>query len=126
LLQRLIRATDLQLLLVGGEAEGARLDRLAEGLPVSRIEIARQLPLPDLARRLAGAGAFVGHDSGISHLAAALGLPTLVLWGETSDAVWRPLGERVQILRAEDGLHALAVVQVAESLQALLAARGQG
>jgi ADP-heptose:LPS heptosyltransferase len=42
---------------------------------------------------------FVGHDSGISHLAAAVGVPTIVLWGDTAEAVWRPLGQNVTLLR---------------------------
>jgi ADP-heptose:LPS heptosyltransferase len=46
----------------------------------------------------------IGHDSGITHLAAALGLPGLVLWGPTMETVWRPLGDRMKLLRAPAGL----------------------
>jgi len=85
-----------QLLLVGGEAEEGRLERLAEVAPCA---IARSLPLTELAARLSVCSLFVGHDSGISHLAAALGIPTLVLWGDTVEAIWRPLGQNVRLLR---------------------------
>src|SRR5205807_748651 len=75
LLEQLLHSTRLTLLLVGGEAEAERLQRLAAALPPSRVRVAQGLPLPELALRLQESFAFLGHDSGISHLAAALGLP---------------------------------------------------
>ena len=84
LLQHLANFTEFNLLLVGGEAEGDRLQRLAATLPPARTRVAQSLPLAELAHRLAGCRAFIGHDSGISHLAAAVGLPGVVLWGETA------------------------------------------
>jgi heptosyltransferase-2 len=85
-----------RLLLVGGEAEEDRLERLAEAAP---CELARSLPLAELAARLSNCSLFVGHDSGISHLAAAVGTPTVVLWGDTVETVWRPLGEHVTLIK---------------------------
>lgn len=85
-----------RLLLVGGEAEEGRLERLAK---VASCEVARSVPLAELAARLRTCSVFAGHDSGISHLAAAVGTPTLVLWGDTAEAVWRPLGEHVSLIR---------------------------
>ena len=106
------RGTSLNLLLVGGEAEGGRLERLAAKLPPERVEIARSLPLVELAQRLRDCAGFVGHDSGITHLAAALGLRGLVLWGETAEEVWRPAGDNLVILRHPDGLGALGPAEV--------------
>ncbi len=119
LLDRLIRCTDVRLLLIGGEAEGGRLERLARGLPASRLQLAQDLPLVELAERLAACTAFIGHDSGISHLAAALGLPGVVLWGDSVEAVWRPLGPRVMLLRDPDGLGGLSAERVFEGLHAV-------
>lgn len=116
LLQRLGAETNTNILLVGGEAEGDRLERLAKNLPPERIQIARSLPLTELAARLRSCIEFIGHDSGISHLAAALGLPTLVLWGNTIEEIWRPQGERVVILREVRGLAALTVERVLQEL----------
>ncbi len=116
LLPRLLALPQLRLLLVGGEAEEGRLERLAAPLPPSRCEIARSLPLADLARRLGGCAGFLGHDSGITHLAAALGLPVLVLWGESVEEVWRPLGSTVTVLRDPDGIWAIAVEGVLEQV----------
>jgi ADP-heptose:LPS heptosyltransferase len=52
--------------------------------------------LAELAARLAGCRAYVGNDSGVSHLAGLSGAPCHVLFGPTSPAVWRPLGPRVR------------------------------
>lgn len=124
LLSQLIATTSAQLLLVGGEAEGDRLERLAAKLPTDRVQIARSLPLNELAVRLQGGTAFVGHDSGISHLAAALGLPTLVLWGSTIEEIWRPQGGHVTILKAGGGLNTLEMPRVLAEVQGLLAQTG--
>ena len=82
--------------------------------------MAQSLPLSDLARRLAGCRAFIGHDSGITHLAAAVGLPCLVLWGDTVEEVWRPPGEKVMVLRHAGGLARLPVAEVIERLRRVL------
>ena len=123
LLQHLTEATDLDLLIVGGEAEGERLQRLAAKLPPARTRVAQSLPLPSLARRLAGCRAFIGHDSGISHLAAAVGLPCLVLWGDSAQDIWRPPSEKVVVLRHPGGLAQLPVAEVAEHLRGILMER---
>jgi heptosyltransferase-3 len=119
-LRLLMDTTEERLFLVGGEAEGERLERLAHCLPRERIEVAPSLPLTDLARRLANCAGFVGHDSGISHLAAAVGIPVLALWNQTSEAIWRPRGEKVRILRNPKGLADLQPGHVLEELKSLL------
>ena len=115
LIARLVGETEVNLLLVGGEAEGKRLQRLADKLPSTRWEMARSLPLEDLAVRLQSSVGFVGHDSGISHLAAALGLSCVVLWANTIEEIWRPQGRHVTVLRDNKGLHALSVQRVVEA-----------
>jgi heptosyltransferase-2 len=120
LLQHLVHSTDFKLLLVGGEAEGERLQRLAAALPLTRTRVAQSLPLTDLARLIQAGAAFVGHDSGISHLAAALGLPGIVLWGNTAEEIWRPPQERVAILKHPGGIRMIAVEQVMGTLKGIL------
>lgn len=121
LLKRVVEATGYQLLLVGGEAEGDRLERLSRGLPAGRFVAARQLPLDVLASRLSACEQFVGHDSGITHLAAAVGLPCLVLWGPSPLAVWRPRGKDVLVLQDDTGLAGMSTDSVWEVLRARLA-----
>ena len=122
LLQHLTGMADLELLVVGGESEGSRLQRLAATLPPARARVVQSLPLAELAQRLACCRAFIGHDSGISHLAAAVDLPCLVLWGDTAEEIWRPPSEKVVVLRHPGGLTGLAVGDVMEQLRGILTA----
>jgi len=117
LLQHLLNFTAFSLLLIGGEAEGERLQRLAAALPPARFRVAQSLPLAELARLLAACQAFIGHDSGISHLAAAVGLPGLVLWADTAEEIWRPPSQSVIVLRHPAGLARLPVEKVLQQLR---------
>ncbi len=69
--------------------------------PEEHLPDALHIPdLFDLARFLAGARAYIGNDSGITHLAAAVGVPTIALFGPTDPAVWAPRGKAVRIIQA--------------------------
>lgn len=57
-------------------------------------------PLLDLAAILNKCAAFAGHDSGVTHLAAAVGIPTLALFGPTDSQVWGPRSQRACVLQA--------------------------
>jgi len=119
LVERLVEETKLDLLLVGGEAEGQRLQRLSAELPSARIRLAQTLTLPELALQLRDCSGFIGHDSGISHLASAVGLTSLLLWGETNQEIWRPAGQHTTVLRDPAGLPALPVNRVFQTIQQL-------
>jgi ADP-heptose:LPS heptosyltransferase len=120
LLVRLAEETDGALLLVGGEAEVERAHRLASRWPAARLECAVNEPLIEVAARLAGARAFVGHDSGITHLAAAVGVPGLVLWGPTRRDIWQPRSRSIRVLEDAGGLEGLGVDRVLLELRDLL------
>lgn len=107
LLERWDARRDVDVDLVGGESEAGWLPGLARGL--ERVRCVVSEPLPMLARRMAGASLFVGHDSGVTHLAAAMGVRGLVLWGPTCEAVWRPRSERFMCLHHAQGLEGLPV-----------------
>jgi ADP-heptose:LPS heptosyltransferase len=53
--------------------------------------------LYELGAWLATASGYIGNDSGISHLAAAVGTPVIALFGPTNPTVWAPRGERVTV-----------------------------
>ena len=57
--------------------------------------------LTALVELLQSAGGFVGNDSGVSHLAAFLGVPSVVIFGPADPVRWRPLGHQVEIVRPE-------------------------
>jgi heptosyltransferase-3 len=71
-----------------------------EGWP-SRPDVLPPMPLLELAGVLAGARLFVGNDSGISHLAAAAGCPTVAIFGPTDPDTWKPVGPRVHVVTGD-------------------------
>ena len=99
----LARRPQPRLLLIGGEADHAQLDRLQREWPRDAVLVACDLPLPHLAAVLERCALFLGHDSGISHLAAAVGARCVLLFGPTDPAIWAPANPAVQILAAPDG-----------------------
>ena len=74
--------------------------------------------LADLAMWLRGARLYIGNDSGITHLAAALGVRTLALFGPSSPETWAPRGENVMVLNANpiDSLDGETVLKTANRL----------
>ncbi len=91
-----IRALGRPVRLIVGEAdERAAVEvEACLGRSLPRLEGAS---LEELAARLAGCQAYLGNDSGVSHLAGLCGARTVVLFGPTSPTVWRPLGPRVSV-----------------------------
>jgi len=71
--------------------------------------------LTSLAAALAGASAFVGNDSGVAHLAAAVGAPTVTLFGPTNPAHFAPVGPSVRIVQ-NDSLDTVTVAHVLGAL----------
>jgi heptosyltransferase-2 len=92
-----------QLLIVGGESDTARLAELRARLPRESVRFAEHLPLPLLAALLARCRLFIGHDSGISHIAAAVGTPCVLLFGPTDPAVWAPANPGTRIITSPTG-----------------------
>jgi heptosyltransferase-2 len=83
-----------------------------------RIKVATNLPLPELAAALTRCRLFLGHDSGVSHLAAAVGTPCVLLFGPTDPAMWAPPGDHVRALRRGTDLDTLGVEEVLSVLSA--------
>ena len=89
----------LQVFLPWGDAvELARAERLADGHRHARV--LTPLGLPELAATLAGARGVIGVDSGPTHLATALGVPTLALYGATDPALTGTWGGRQRRMQA--------------------------
>jgi ADP-heptose:LPS heptosyltransferase len=51
-----------------------------------------------LARWMSEASLYVGNDSGVTHIAAACGVPTVAVFGASDPSVWAPRGERVRVV----------------------------
>jgi ADP-heptose:LPS heptosyltransferase len=81
-------------------------DDLAQpGVPALRFpphvrDFIGRLSLRETAELMAGAGLVVANDSGLAHVAAAVGVPTLILFGPTPDRTLGPLPRHVTVLRS--------------------------
>jgi heptosyltransferase III len=105
------------LLVVIGEADESRAQELKESWAKRPVCYAQNLPLPQLAALLEQCAVFIGHDSGISHLAAAVGTPSLLLFGPTDPEIWAPANERVKTIRApKNDLQQLSVATVRDAI----------
>jgi heptosyltransferase III len=103
------------LTVISGEADKEQIAQLEHTWKDREIRFVKNLPLPHLAGVLAHS-IFIGHDSGISHLAAAAGANCILLFGPTDPNVWAPRNENVEVLRAPTGKVndlEIAVVQAA-------------
>ncbi len=99
----LVRRLTAPVLLLEGPADAGACERLRALLPPSCPTVrAAGLSLLQSAAVVERSVLFVGNDSGISHLAAALGVPTVAVFGPTDPSVWAPLGRRVAVVRSPD------------------------
>ena len=83
--------------------------------PPGDLTILDNLPLLEVARHLLLCRRYLGNDSGITHLAAMLGIPTVALFGSSDPAVWRPVGRYVEVIHDPDLAH-LSVHSVIEKV----------
>jgi heptosyltransferase-2 len=115
---------EVTLLLVEGEADGEEAQFLCDAWKDLSLLRARWLPLPILAALLRESALFLGHDSGITHLAAATrrDLPVVALFGPTDPEIWAPPRSGVRVLKGSPMLKDLAVEDVFQA--ALLGLEG--
>lgn len=103
------------LMIVGGEADAQAFEHLApygEGV--------FGLPLPKLAQRLASCRCHVGHDTGITHLAAAVDTPCIALFGPSDPAMWAPPGGHVRVLRTGATMECIGLMEVFAEIERLI------
>jgi heptosyltransferase-2 len=84
--------------LVGSPAERARCEEVAAMTRAGAIVAAGETGVGELIALLSHCDAFAGNDSGAMHLAAALGKPTVGIFGSTNPARTAPLGARTQVI----------------------------
>jgi ADP-heptose:LPS heptosyltransferase len=84
-----------------GPVEEEVFPGMAETIQARGFPLIRHLPLNVLAGLLELSAGYLGNDSGVTHLAAALDLPTFALFGPSDPGLWGPVGKRVVILQAK-------------------------
>ena len=121
----LCRRTDAHFLVITGEAEERTA---AEFLTLLQTRLVPSTHLECESLTTVGAtlqhrcDLFLGHDSGISHLAAACGVPAVLLFGPTDPRLWAPQNSSTLTIRAEDGdLSKISVTEVVARASEVLA-----
>lgn len=115
---------DLEIVITSGEAEAERLGDfrvLAEEAGLS-CHYLSECSLPELGALFSetedGRVLYLGHDSGISHLAASAGAAGRLLFGPTEPAIWAPVSSRLKPIRSRNGsMGGISVREVIESLE---------
>jgi heptosyltransferase III len=99
------RLPGIQFRIVSGEAEEETIGHFLDLLRKSGIEriVHERQNLCDLAGALSTCALFLGHDSGVSHLAAATGIRCGLLFGPTDPRIWAPQNPSVRVLRKPSG-----------------------
>lgn len=108
---QLARTLGARIVLVGVEV--AEIGRVAAAMQTPVLNLAGRTDLPTLAGVLLNVDLLLGNDSSVAHLAAALGVPTLALFGPSNDRAWVPWGaERITLPLAANELPPLPTGRV--------------
>ncbi len=76
-------------------------------------------PLAEIKSLVAGASLFLGNDSGPAHMAAAFGIPVVVIFGPSDPVVWGPWRTPAEVLTGAGGIEAVTVREVTDALERL-------
>ena len=104
-----------------GAAERAMAAPVLAALP-DAVDLGGVLSLPEASACLARCALFVGNDSGLMHLSAAVGTPTLGLFGPTPAREYAPAGRRAAAVLAEgpEGAAPMEALAVEAAMEAAL------
>ena len=108
--ERFARVADLladvghQVVLVQGPADEEVVGQVLAAVEGEPLPVISDLSTEDLVAVLSICTVYLGNDSGVTHLAAATGVPTVALFGPTDPAIWGPRGRAVAIVRGDQGL----------------------
>jgi heptosyltransferase-2 len=98
-LGRALVALGWRVVACGAEDDLAACDAVAEAIGPQAASLAGRTDLETQGALCAAAAVVVSNDSGLAHLAAASGAPTVVVFGSTSSAWTAPLGPRVRVIQ---------------------------
>lgn len=99
LADRLVSTHDAQILFIAGPADVEIKHAFLRTKGPKPPVILDNLPLPQLGAILERCRVFVGNDSGITHMAAAIGVPVVAIFGPSDPARWAPRGREVDLIR---------------------------
>jgi len=85
----------------------------------SKFQVFRNAPLAEVKSLMSGAALFIGNDSGPAHVAAAFGIPVVVLFGPSDPVTWAPWRTEARVLTSNGGIGEIAVDEVMTATEAL-------
>ncbi len=86
-------------IVLGSETERELCAEVSRGVGQAAVDLSGRTGLPELAALLSGCSAVISNDSGGMHLAAALGVPVVAVFGVTDPFATGPIGRRVRVLQ---------------------------
>jgi ADP-heptose:LPS heptosyltransferase len=89
----------------------------------SRYRVVAAPPLAEAKRLIAGASLFIGNDSGPAHIAAAFGVPVVVLFGPSDPVVWAPWRTESEVLTSNGSIATISVERVIRAAAGLRVAK---
>ncbi len=101
LADRLIGALDADVLIFGSPAERTLADEIGSSMKHTPVSVAGDTSLRQLLALMARCRFIVTNDSGSMHLAAALGIPLVAIFGSTDERATGPLGTQVRIVKRD-------------------------
>ncbi len=108
-------------ILLGGPADAARSEAIGRGVSLPCIDTAGRTDLLLAAAVLKKAAFFLGSDSGLGHIAAAVNTPSLSLFSHADPARYAPWGKQAAWIKAADGdARSISVAEVESKIRALL------
>jgi len=87
--------------------------------PFRNFRVLRGAPLADVKSLMAGAQLFIGNDSGPAHIAAAFGVPVVVLFGASNPVTWAPWRTEARVLTSPSGISAIQTAEVIAAVEEL-------
>ena len=87
--------------------------------PFNDFRIHRNAPLSEVKSVISGAQLFIGNDSGPAHIAAAFGIPVVVLFGPSNPVTWAPWRTEAQVLTSAEGMSGISIAQVTTAAETL-------
>jgi ADP-heptose:LPS heptosyltransferase len=87
----------------------------------NQFRVLRNAPLAEVKSVMSGASLFIGNDSGPAHIAAAFGIPVVVLFGPSDPVTWAPWRTESEVLTSRDDIKGIQISEVIAATQTLLA-----
>jgi ADP-heptose:LPS heptosyltransferase len=105
------KSLELEPVFIGGAGEDLS--------PFRRWRTLSAAPLTEIKSLISGGLLFIGNDSGPAHMAAAFGIPSIVIFGASDPVIWAPWRTQAEVLTGRDGINSISVLDAIEAFDRL-------